>query len=160
MQQFRSDQTQMRSVFILMHLMETIQLEEDCREGKKGKGKKKKDIKGISHITASSWNTNLVHDLFLQQETAFMYSRFIITRSRCNLTTKLSEALRIKTQAVTNKANTFFVQRAPLKAYSVNSVEILQSKNEKILECTQIYSLQLSAQDWDSKGYEVNIFAS
>lgn len=63
-----------------------------------------------------------------------MYSRFIITRSRCNLTTKLSEALRIKTQAVTYKANTFFVQRVPLKAYSVNSMEILQSKNEKILD--------------------------
>lgn len=49
MQQFRSDQTQVCSVFILMHLMETIQLEEDCREGKKGKEKKKRYQRDLSH---------------------------------------------------------------------------------------------------------------
>lgn len=101
-----------------MELLEAIQLEEGYRENKYFKNKRERS-KMIPHISASTWNTNpvhAVHNLFLQQETAFMYPKLIITRSRCNLTLKLSETLSMKTLAVIYKANTFFVQRLYFKA--------------------------------------------
>lgn len=101
-----------------MQLMEAIQLEE-------GYGKKKKKIElnwSPTSLPHPEIQIQYIHytTCFLQQETAFMYPKLIISRSRCNLTMKLSETLSIKTQTVIYKANTFFVQRLSLKAYIVN----------------------------------------
>lgn len=146
-----------------MQLMEAIQLEEGYRRKKKQQ-QLKNTSKVISHITASSWNTNpvhTVHNLFLQQETAFMYPKLIITRSRRNLTMKLSETLSLKTQAVIYKANTFFVRILSLKAYNVNSMKYWNKKMKIFKVHTNLYSLQLFAwEDRDSKGYKANTFAS
>lgn len=70
-----------------------------------------------------------------------MYPKLIITRSRCNLTMKLSETLSIKTQAVIYKANTFFVQRLSSKAYNVNSMKYCNQKMKRYLKCTQIFTV-------------------